>query len=617
LGRKDIKLIVRTEVQKALRDLDKTEQGIDDINRSAKKGTPMFKGLGNAVGGFISVLAVKEIAQGAIELAKLGAEARNVEAAFSRLPDSTRLLTDMRDNVKGGINDLELMRKAVEAIDLGANNEQLRIFTQFARLETVKKGGNVLQKFDNILSGVMKGSTELLDNFGLSLTEVNKNIEILAVEKLGKMASKLSTVERRELSVEAAARIMNKRLAATGDIQETNAEKIASADVAAENLKISMAKLIDTPVAETFDFWAEAMNRFNDAINPTRQIQLVEATQKHAKVIADIAKYEEKLAKRTDAGLYEVYSNRLKWLREDEKMLMKQIGTLSAQIKKLDKSTAATDTNTDAILRNTDAAKKALKAIKNVGDDMFEAWKSIYESQDRAQKEAVQKTEDTLDGLFSTNITGIKDLAESDLEEAVNTINALLPVWADQADKHRRLVDLRKKYIKELSKYEIDQTQLVAQYIGEAFQGPMSRMLSAFMYGKETGGAIWNRLFQDMADTIHQFLTSQAVATLLQFLANLIPGVGSAFSFGSMFVNPAAAAGGGAGLSTPGPLGLTTPGAPSITNTSAVTTNNNLGNFNVNIGTAIGSEKALLDGVKNAQREQQQRLGRTLNKKIF
>ncbi|MBK7979242.1 MAG: hypothetical protein IPK06_04365 [Ignavibacteriae bacterium] len=174
-----------------------------------------------------------------------------------RLEEKIKLNYDV-SLTKNTISDFELMRNVLIGIDLGATNEQLKIFAEFARFDSVRKGNSTLQTFNNILSGVLRGSTELLDNFGISITELNGEIEILAAEKLNKTGTELTAVERRILSVDAATNIMNRRLSETGDIALKSSEKIDRMAARAENLKVKLGNaLIElndkaTDVAETW-----------------------------------------------------------------------------------------------------------------------------------------------------------------------------------------------------------------------------------------------------------------------------------------------------------------------------------------------------------------------------
>ena len=165
------------------------------------------------------------------EMSQLALKAKDVRSALDGMVPPG-FLKQLRENVKGTVNDFTLMQKSVEAIDLGATNEQIQIFAKFARLEALRKGGDSAARFGEIISGVLRGSTELLDNFGINLTDLNKKI----VELSGGKA--LTALERRSLSVEAAVKIMNERMNAFGDIALSDAEKSQQFAVTLQNAKV-------------------------------------------------------------------------------------------------------------------------------------------------------------------------------------------------------------------------------------------------------------------------------------------------------------------------------------------------------------------------------------------
>lgn len=193
-------------------------------------------------------IVFREALEGVVNMGKLGGQVKNVTDAFSRLEGSTALLNKLKEATKGGVTDLELMRNALIGIDLGATNEQMETFARFARFESVRKGRDELEMLQNIMSGVLRGSTELLDNFGISLTDLNSRIAQMATES-GKSATKLSDVERRQLAVAAATKIMKERLDSLGDSSVTDAEKINQAAVAWENLKNKLSTIASPGVS--------------------------------------------------------------------------------------------------------------------------------------------------------------------------------------------------------------------------------------------------------------------------------------------------------------------------------------------------------------------------------
>lgn len=198
------------------------------------------------------------------DMTQLALKANDVKKAFNQIvPDG--FLDKLRDNVKGTVSDFDLMQKTVEAIDLGATNEQLETFTKFARLEAVRKGGNTMVKFGEIVSGVLRGSTELLDNFGINLTDLNRKIEELADGK------RLGAVERRALSVDAAVALMNERMERTGDIALSDAEKLAQSEAKWKNMKITLGKVLAqlTPLLDVWNKMLDVMTKMSPKLLST------------------------------------------------------------------------------------------------------------------------------------------------------------------------------------------------------------------------------------------------------------------------------------------------------------------------------------------------------------
>lgn len=260
----DIRLIIRSEVDRAINEIRKSNRELGKLDTTASNLNQKFKKLKNTVTGVVAALALRKVAQVTIELTKVAAEAANVKRAFDQVPDSANLFKTLKNNVKSAIPDLEIMRSAIVGLGLGATAEQLDIFSRFARLEGVRKGSDTLKVFNDILSGVLRGSTELLDNFGITLTQLNQELETLSVDKLNKSASKLTQLEKRMLSVDAAANIMNRRLAASGEIALTDAEKIQQMSAEFENAKVAIGGIISGPVISVFSSIRDVIKGLTD-----------------------------------------------------------------------------------------------------------------------------------------------------------------------------------------------------------------------------------------------------------------------------------------------------------------------------------------------------------------
>ncbi len=514
----EIRLIVRTEIEKALKDLKRTNQGIDNVTKSGKKSIAALGSLKTVIGGLITVAAVKQVTSMAIELGELGAKAENVERAFKRIPGSTKLLNNMRSAVKGTVSDLELMRNAIIGIDLGATNEQLEIFTKFARLEAVRKGSDTLQTFQNILGGVLRGSTELLDNFGISLTQINKQIEIMAKEKLGKLGTQLSAVERRELMVEAAAKIMNDRLEKTGEIALTDAEKIKSAAAEWENLRVALGKLISPSIAKGMRILADAIKDITEQF--TTEGQLKKATE-----------WLNLLLKRAEEQKsYNIFEKMFKGIASPKQIeqAKKRVEELREELNKLNKEKDVeiqkTKQTASALIDETKARKDALTQAKQTADIYFEAMKYIYEK-DLAEWEEAQIRKDEWQKLaVQKNIEGIKYIAETDIQKAIETLDALIPIWEEEEDLKALLFKLRSQLIKKLSDEEIAEAKRVSNYLSQILSSPIHQMVNAWAVGTKKGSEIWKDFLENLKQQIIRFMALSIIKT---FLNLLIPGAGT------------------------------------------------------------------------------------------
>jgi hypothetical protein len=479
----DIRLIVRTEVDKAIKDLDKVERNINDLDTGAKKADEGFLSLGNSVKSFIGALAIREIARGVIELGNLGAEALNVTNAFRKIPGSTQLLKELRSGVKGTVNDLELMRKALVGLDLGATNEEMKIFAEFARLEALRKGGDTLQIFDNIVSGVLRGSTELLDNFGLSLTQVNKKIEELAVKKLGKAATGLSAVERRELGVAAAAELMTERLEAAGDIAITDAEIQKQTMTFWENLQILLGKIVEGPMTEMATI-----------INP-----IIKGLTKATEFLHIVAQITSEDGKKLG-------------------VIQREITQMETFYQKIKGSAAEQIFITEEWKNKLSALKEEAKELSNA---LFGAG---AEEAAAAGKAKGGKAE-----LYNAIFIKIKELPEMmrEVDAELQDID-LLPIDEDMV----RQVEENMQAIADaiLRKYSI-----IGSEMNNVLGGPMQQFIELALAGKASFKGFVDSILAEM----RRFIASQIVKSFMQILFNAVfPGSGGGLDFGSLFVGP-------------------------------------------------------------------------------
>ena len=198
-----------SKVKGRMEELRVSAQGIkesllDDTTFSFLKGS-IFVKLGELAGQAISYVIgkAKEMVKEGIEMAK---SADGITHAFNRLnrPD---ILDKLREATHGTVNDVELMKAAVQAKDFRLPLDQLGKYLEFAQLKASQTGQSVDYMTESIITGLGRKSLMILDNLGLSAAQVKEEMA-----KGGDMAT-------------AVGRIIEQQLAAQGEHYEDAAER--------------------------------------------------------------------------------------------------------------------------------------------------------------------------------------------------------------------------------------------------------------------------------------------------------------------------------------------------------------------------------------------------------
>ena len=176
-----------------------------------------FKGIkafiaGNAISKFagVAIEAVSRIKDHIQEMVNEGVEmaksADGITHAFERLnrPD---ILDKLREATHGTVNDVELMKAAVQAKDFRLPLDQLGKYLEFAQLKASQTGQSVDYMTNSIITGLGRKSLMILDNLGISAAQVKEEMA-----KGGDMAT-------------AVGRIIEQQLAAQGEHYESAAER--------------------------------------------------------------------------------------------------------------------------------------------------------------------------------------------------------------------------------------------------------------------------------------------------------------------------------------------------------------------------------------------------------
>ena len=232
---------------------------IQEMNRSLKniempemKNGGLFSGMGDKMSGAFQVFAgnmmtkavgavanlgseLMETAKQSVELAQQG---EGVRIAFERL-NNPGLLANLKEATHGTVSELELMKAAVKFDDFKLPVEQLGTLLAFAQKKASDTGQSVDYMVDSIVTGLGRKSLMILDNLGLSASQVKERMA-----ETGDMTKAVADIIREEMEK-------------SGGYVETAATRAARATAQAQDKMMELGRAA-MPVAEAYnEAWGE------------------------------------------------------------------------------------------------------------------------------------------------------------------------------------------------------------------------------------------------------------------------------------------------------------------------------------------------------------------------
>lgn len=201
---------------------------INQLTKSLTTAAAGYLGLasaGSAIAGLVSE---------SVELAKAG---EGIRIAFQKLnrPD---LLNGLREATHGTVTDIELMKSAVKFNDFKLPLDQLGTMLAFAQQKAKDTGQSVDYMVDSIVTGLGRKSLMILDNLGISATEVKEKMK-----QTGDMTKAVGEIIREQMSK-------------AGDYVETAADRALQANVSIQNKMEELGRKF-APVQEaSSQLWA-------------------------------------------------------------------------------------------------------------------------------------------------------------------------------------------------------------------------------------------------------------------------------------------------------------------------------------------------------------------------
>lgn len=207
--------------------LDRTREKLDSVNHQlrgindeASKSPSLFKQLGIAA---TAAFGTAKLVQFGFEAVKLAGKVEGIEAAFKKLNQPT-LLDELRRATRNTIADWELMQVTLRASNFKVPLDQLATLLEFAQKRATQTGESVDYLVNSIVDGIGRKSTLVLDNLGISATELQQEIK-----KVGDFG-------------QATANIVERELGKMGNVAETTADRMAQLNAQIENQKVAIGK---------------------------------------------------------------------------------------------------------------------------------------------------------------------------------------------------------------------------------------------------------------------------------------------------------------------------------------------------------------------------------------
>ena len=238
------------DTKEQLADVKREMEGtFDNVKIPDAGGLGDFKDMMSVFGGNmmtkaaeLGTQALSALGQEIVETTKrsmqLSAESEGIRLAFDRL-NRPGLLDNLREATHGTVNDIELMKAAVRFDDFNLPLDQLGTMLAFAQQKAKDTGQSIDYMVDSIVMGLGRQSVKILDNLGLSATDIKERMK-----------------ETGDMTV-AVGDIIREQMANAGDYVETASDRAAKATAEYENQLVELGDQI----RETFG--VGSMEEFN------------------------------------------------------------------------------------------------------------------------------------------------------------------------------------------------------------------------------------------------------------------------------------------------------------------------------------------------------------------
>lgn len=269
---------LKTQLNKTEAEVSKLKSTMDKGAKSSDGMTKSFGNLQKIILGLASIQGVKALIGQVIDLGTKAAEVESLRTSFDRLATSTgqnseEILSKLRELSQGTIATKDLILSANRAMVLGVakDTEEFGQLMQIARLRARDMGITTTQAFNDIVTGIGRGSPLILDNLGIIVKQEQAYKDYAA--QLGVTTEQLTDNQRAEALKKAVLESGNKAVAEAGDLALSSSERIQKMQVRVEELRIEIGEKLLPTLLKVFDTLSDYIDTFSNAGEATRVYQ--------------------------------------------------------------------------------------------------------------------------------------------------------------------------------------------------------------------------------------------------------------------------------------------------------------------------------------------------------
>ncbi len=246
---------------------DKTSKAFSGVQKNLKSLEPAFKNMRN-----YGTAAFAALTYGMDNFARSGAKTQQLQTEFERMTGSMGLNAEAVKNAMveasaGTISSQDLLLSSNKAMALGVtkNMDDFTTIMEIARKKGKAMGLDTKQAFDDLVTGLGRGSPMILDNLGITL-KVGEAYEQYA-KSIGKATNELTAAEQKQAIISKVVKQGRQEIEETGRATLSTAERYQQLSASLQNTKDAigeallpvMEKMLDIvgPIVAKVQAWVE------------------------------------------------------------------------------------------------------------------------------------------------------------------------------------------------------------------------------------------------------------------------------------------------------------------------------------------------------------------------